>query len=216
MKYRTNLPPIPFRMRRLPIERGYPVPWFVMKVNGRYDFRVADNSKLRAAVKERRCWVCGQQLGVYLAFTIGPMCAINRTIAEPPSHRECAEFSVVACPFLNQRESARRSNDLPENRIAPAGHAIMRQPGVALLWITKSYQPFRAPGGGVLFEIGDPVETHWYREGRLATREEVLTSIDSGYPILLSAAEEEGERAVKSLEHACEQAMALIPSEAAP
>lgn len=179
---------------------------------GGYDFRVVDARKFKPAIEDKLCWICGQRLGQYLAFTIGPMCAINRTISEPPSHRECAEWSIKACPFLTQREDERRETNLPDGIVPPAGCGLKRQPGAVLLWLTKSYRVMRAPGGsGILFQIGDPHETHWFREGRAATRAEVLESIESGYPLLREAAEREGERAVAQLEQQKLKALELLP-----
>ena len=54
------------------------------------------------------------------------------------------------------------------------------------LLITRSYQPFRphAGGDGVLFRLGEPEETVWFREGRPASREEVAAAIDASVPDL--------------------------------
>lgn len=139
-------------------------------------------------------------MGSYLAFPIGPMCALNRTIAEPPSHRECAEWAIKACPFLSQRQDDRRLSGLPDGLGEQPGIAIKRQPGAIALWITRSYSLFRDPSGGTLFEIGKPIEVLWFREGRQATRQEVLDSIDSGLPILRELAEKQGPEAVKMLD----------------
>lgn len=212
--YRAGLPPIPWRLRHRPVERGMPLPWFVASD----DFRVADGRKMIEAIKHRLCWICGQPLGAKLAFCIGPMCSINRTISEPPGHRECAEFSMLACPFLNHREKQRRAGGLPEEGSSPAGIAITRQPGVSCLWVTRSYRVIRVEAGegigaGILFKLGDPIEVRWYREGRAATRAEVLESIESGYPILMEAAEQDGPEAVQELEAARERAMRLLPEE---
>jgi hypothetical protein len=35
------------------------------------------------------------------SFVVGPMCGINRNSAEPPSHKECAQWSARNCPFLS-------------------------------------------------------------------------------------------------------------------
>lgn len=216
--YRPGLPPVPWRMRLLPIDerRKIPIPWFIsMPDDGPVDFRVADMGKMRQAVKERLCWVCGKPLGAFLAFPIGPMCAINRTTSEPPNHRECAEWSIQACPFLNQTEKRRRA-DTPdrEGLVEVAGYAIARQPGVTLLWVCRQYRVFRPHAGndGILFKIGDPTHTSWWRENRPATRDEVLESIAGGYPSLLALAEEDGPDAVKLLEAARDRAMALLPA----
>lgn len=206
---------MPARLLSLPVERGYPVPWFVAEVDGHWDFRIVDARKFKPAIEKRLCWICGQRLGTYLAFTIGPMCAINRTISEPPSHRECAEWSARACPFLTQREPERRTTGLPADVREAAGCGIKRQPGVVLLWVTKSYKVIHAPGGsGILFQIGDPLETRWLREGRDATRDEVMESIESGYPLLMEAAQMDGPRAVRQLELQRSKALALLPAAA--
>lgn len=211
-QYRDGLPEMPERILKLPIERGYPVPWFVCKIDGHYDFRVIDASKFTPAVKQKLCWICGEKLGTALAFSIGPMCAINRTISEPPSHRECAEFSIKACPFLTQQQVKRNEVNLPEGYQDSAGIGIKRQPGVICLWLTKSYQPFNA-GNGVLFRLGEPDQVFWFREGRTATRDEVLESINSGLPILREMAEKDGSQAVLQLEKQIRTASELLPSE---
>lgn len=209
--YRAGLPPIPPRLLGLPVSRGYPVPWFVAQLaDGSYDFRVADGRKIRAAVEYQRCYVCGHHRGAHMAFTIGPMCAVNRIAPEPPSHVECAQWSAVACPFLNQTEQRRRTGGMPDGATMPAGEMIARQPGVVLVWVTKSYQLVR-DGDGILFRIGEPVQTRWYREGRAATRAEILESITSGYPLLMAAAEQDGPSAVRMLETMRDRAMAYVP-----
>ncbi len=141
------------------------------------------------------------------------MCAINRVISEPPSHRECAEFSAMGCPFLSQPRMRRNEVDLPSDIRAAAGHGLKRNPGVACIWITQSYKPFRAHMGnsGVLFQIGDPVEVLWFAQGREATRAEVLASIDSGYPALEELAVAQGAEAVAELHRYRERAMPLLP-----
>lgn len=95
-----DLPP---RIAKLPTdERGYPVPYFVEWIDGKPDFRVMSSKNLARAVKYRRCWICGEELGRFLCFTIGPMCGVNRISSEPPSHYDCARFAVSACPFLTR------------------------------------------------------------------------------------------------------------------
>src|SRR5262245_37991696 len=144
--YRPELPPVPERMQRLPVRRGYPVPWFVAVVNDDYHFPTADARKLPLALKKRLCWVCGQRLGGFLAFVIGPMCAINRVTSEPPCHRDCAIFSATACPFL-ARPHMKRREEQPEGATLPAGIYLDRNPGVALVWVTKKFWLRRVSAG---------------------------------------------------------------------
>lgn len=199
------MPALPSRMQALPVDhRGYPVPYFVAWIDGAPDFRVADGEKLVKCVNERRCWLCGQHLGSYFAFVVGPMCSVNRVSSEPPSHRECAEFALRVCPFLIMPRAQRRDAAMPDEATRPAGIMIRRNPGVTMLWITKSYQPFPAPrpdgSQGALYRMGPPREVTCWAEGRTATRDEIAQSFDTGLPLLLEPAEKEGVRAVRQLE----------------
>lgn len=186
-------PDLPDRMRRLPVDhRGFPVPWFVHWQGGEPLFPVADADKLVRASKQDLCWVCGEKLGRWRASVIGPMCAINRTIAEPQSHVECARFAARRCPFLSQPRMGRvPTAKLPADKVDAAGIGIKRNPGVACVWVeTAKTKPFRVDNGW-LFELGDPAAVEWWCEGREATRDEVMASIDSGLPLLLDAIKRE-------------------------
>lgn len=210
---REGLPPVPARMSHLPVDaRGYPVPWFVEWIDDKPDFRVADSRKLVRCVKERRCWICGEPLGAFKPFCIGPMCAINRTIAEPPQHKECAIFSAVACPFMTLPRAQRRESNLPAEIKEPPGVMIRRNPGAVCVWTTRSFHLFRDDKGGPLFRLGEPVEVLWFAHGRTATREEVSESIRTGLPILQGLAEAQGIAAIKHLMRSITVAMALLPA----
>jgi hypothetical protein len=185
---------MPARIKALPInEKGYPVPYFVGYVDGRPDFRVVDPAKMRKCVRQRLCWVCGEKLGKFKAFTVGPMCAINRISGEPPSHRECAEWSAQACPFLTLPKAVRRSTDDLAGQISqPAGCHQDRNPGVTLIWVTDGYRMVRAPGG-FLFEMNEPSETIWYTQSRIATHEEVVIAMKAGAEVLVDMADQEAD-----------------------
>lgn len=215
---KEGLEPLPDRLKNLTIDaRGYPVPWFVDWITGPDgqrvpEFRAMDGRKWRDAIRLRLCWVCGQPLGRWLAFPIGPMCAINRVTAEPPSHRECAEYSIRNCPFLSEPRMVRREEGMPETAHAIGGLAILRNPGVACLWITRTYQVIADGRGGYVLTIGEPADVTWWREKRRATRAEVEASIDSGMPSLLAAARVDGPFAVQELGKQAEHAKRLYPA----
>lgn len=205
------LPDMPDRVAKLPKDhRGFPVPWFVAYIDGVPDFRVIGERKIIDAHRHKKCWICGEKLGKFMAFVIGPMCAINRVSSEPPSHKDCAEFAAKACPFLTRPKMKRNTKDLPEEGKCPAGIHLERNPGVTLVWITKDYKPFKA-GEGVLFQVGKPEEVIWYAEGRDATHDEVMESIESGYPNLERYAYEDGEVAVQQLKMMKAAALCLVP-----
>ncbi|MEU1800829.1 hypothetical protein [Streptomyces sp. NPDC019937] len=205
------LPTPPPRIARLPRNRsGYPVPWFVAWIDGTPDFRVIGTGKLDDAVRFRLCWLCGGHLGANAAFVIGPMCAVNRVSPEPPSHRDCATYAVRACPFLTTPGMRRRDSHLPEGTTDPDGIMICRNPGVALVWVSRTWrmQPHLR-----LFDVGDPTETLWYAESRPAARDEALAGIDSGMPLLRAEAEKDPRprAALVELELQYERALTLLP-----
>lgn len=217
---RPELPlPLPERIAKLPVHRGYPVPWFVAWLNaeekamprgeGIPDFRVLHPMAATEAWKNQTCWICGEALGSYKAFVLGPMCAINRTSAEPPSHRECGIWSAIACPFLTRPQARRREAGLPKHEEAP-GVMLRRNPGVALVWVTKKPGLKADPRGGVLFDIGPPDNVHWYAEGREATHDEVMESINSGLPFLREMCT--GKADNRALDRLTDQALKLVPA----
>jgi hypothetical protein len=190
-----EMPALPANMAHLPVDkRGYVVPWFVSWINGEPEFRIADTKKMRRAVLEHLCWVCGRGIRAAVnVFVIGPMCAINRVSSEPPSHPECARFSALACPFLTMPKMRRREDEVTASATyGIGGVGIRRNPGVALLWFTRGYKIYREPeeaGGGHLFHLDSPTATEWYCEGRQATRAEVMHSIETGLPLLREVAQ---------------------------
>ncbi|MDB5522809.1 MAG: hypothetical protein JWM58_572 [Rhizobium sp.] len=193
---------MPDRVATLPRnDRGFPIPYFAEEVNGVRDFRVVSASRMAHAVRNELCWVCGGRLGKYKAFVIGPMCGINRTISDPPSHRDCAIFSARNCPFLSSPLARRRETGLPDAAQEAPGFGLKRNPGAVGVWVTLDYRPFRAPSGnqGILFRIGDPTEVLWFASGEPADRFAVVESVRTGLPSLIELAEAQGDGAIKAL-----------------
>jgi hypothetical protein len=229
MELRPDLPPLPSRIKTLPVDhRGYPVPWFVQWFHAdgsacelppnhaldHPDFRVVDSRKKNLAVRLRLCWICGGNLGSNLAFAIGPMCAINRISSEPPSHRDCAQFAAMACPFLTKPQVERRMENLPADYRDAPGIMSLRNPGVTLLWITHSYSLLKTGPGrdDYLFKVGHAMETLWFCQGRAATRAEVDASIAGGLPELMRQAALDGEEGTRSAEQAVAEMQELLPT----
>ena len=218
---RDQWPTMPPGIAKLPTQEGtgYPVPWFVEWIDGKPDFRVMNTERYVEAVREKRCWICGGLIVSLVSgpapqatFVIGPMCAINRTSAEPPSHMACAEWSAHVCPFLVTPGRSRRYAGLPDERQPSGGIMIERNPGIALLWTSVTWRPYKPVTGGVLFHIGEPYRSPvWLREGRPATRDEVLDAISTGMPQLVEVATAHDELAF--LERAVAATTPLLPRE---
>jgi hypothetical protein len=204
--------PMPKRIEALERdpERGYPVPYFVAWVDGKPDFRIADARAHLNCIQEKLCWICGQKLGKHLAFVIGSMCVVNRVSAEPPMHRDCALYSVQVCPFLlNPNQKRNPKGGIEKYSSSPGGILIERNPGVMALWLTESYQIVRDGNGRWVLRVGEPQSVQWYAQGRIATRDEVLHSIETGLPFLRDLAAQDGASA--HLEKAVLSAMKLVP-----
>lgn len=98
--------PMPDAIAALPRDaRGFPVPAFVYRPDDwqpgqPLDLRVLDTDAAKILMMARRCGVCGLPVGYRMWFIGGPMCLYNR-IFETPTHRECAEYAMLACPHLN-------------------------------------------------------------------------------------------------------------------
>ena len=191
---RPELGVLPKRLLHLPLDRrGYPVPWFVDWIDGEPEFRAMSAGKFERAIREGLCWVCGGRLGVNRTFVAGPMCVINRTSAEPPSHHGCAKWSAQNCPFLVRPHMERREDDVINNE----GHgdgALLRNPGCTALVTTKNYRVFsseEASATGWLIDMGEFERVEWFAEGRPATRAEVEHSVETGLPLLREICERE-------------------------
>lgn len=205
---------IPDKMRRLPVdERGYPVPWFVAWVGGKPDHRIMDTPKWYVAMRKRRCWLCGGPLGKFATFVLGPMCMVNRTSAEPPTHLECAKFAVQACPFLTLPRAQYRSAKLPTNVTANVD-MLTHNPGATVLWTCDHWAAFDTLDSAdhhQLVTFGDPKGVQCWTQGRRATRGEMLDAIARGLPSLQRIADAEGGDAPRRLARAVDDAMFWLP-----
>lgn len=209
--------PRPAGVDQLPVdERGFPVPFFVDcgPAGDKPDHRVVDGRKFARAIRQQCCWVCGGKLGRIKASVIGPMCAVNRITSEPPCHPPCARYAVQACPFLSKPRARRNEKDLPEDRRDAAGIPIERNPGVLTIWESlhpsKTFTPVQG-NQGTLFNLGAPYRVTWWREGRPATRDEVMTSLHEGLPALMKVAAQDGIEAIDELAQATLKALLLLP-----
>jgi hypothetical protein len=218
----TATPTPPRRIAGLPQDRhGRPVPWFVAWIDGAPDFRIVAAGKVDDAVRFGKCFICGDQLGRWLTFPVGPMATVNRTAPEPPAHKDCAIYAAQACPFLTRPAMRRREAGLPEGLTlathtpgAMAGH----NPGVTAIWTTRSQQPFSDDRGGLLFRMGDPDEVLWFAEGRPATRAEVEAALADELEVVRAltaqapaGAEPPVDQQLAAIDAAYQQALRYLP-----
>jgi len=186
-------------MRRLPIDdRGYPIPEFVSNLDGKRDFRVVSLEHLAKCIRNGVCWICGNPLEVRKVFVVGPLAAIQAVCNEPPSHVECAEFAVRACPFLLLPKAQHRPNDIPNIQKMPG--SMNRNPGACCLYTVTGYSRHEKPDGRIVFRTGPALRVVWYTQGRPALRSEVLSAIEESLLAIRAAGSDEAiERRVAEL-----------------
>lgn len=171
---RASLGKLPPRMRGLPVDhRGYPIPWFVARINGKPDFRVIDPLKFGDAIMWKRCWICGELLGRFKTFVFGPASAITRYSSEPPSHPDCARFAAQHCPFCANPSAQHRTKSLPTETVVNELVAP-HNPGLFCCWTTQEYECFKHGSNDILIKVNEPVQLDWYARGIKADRTEVL------------------------------------------
>lgn len=206
-----RFPDMPARVARLPMDvRGFPVPWFVSWRDQTPLFPVIDAAKLATAWTAERCWVCGEALGAWRGWIVGPMSAIEGATPEPPSHCECAAFALTACPHLASADARFSDVQAAPDQAAQSNISRVRSAASAM-WVTRGRgaAPFRA-GGGVLFRLEPPARLEWWAHRRPATGAEVRDAIAAGLPVLRSTAE--AERRMATLEARLKWLEQWIPS----
>jgi hypothetical protein len=178
-KPRLDVPMID-RIKALPRDRrGYPVPWFVAYVDGEPYFPALDVNKFKLAIRQKRCWICGQTLGRWLTFCVGPMCTLNRISAEPPCHDDCAQYAVKVCPFMLRPEMKRVPETKHPDKFVISAQHDLRNPGIMAIYHARTYRPVMHDVP--LIEMGPPVGgVSWWTRGHAATRQEVEEALREG------------------------------------
>jgi hypothetical protein len=182
----------PKRIKRLARWGQYPVPFFVSWfLEGRLmrpgtpgskpDFRVMSGQAWSVCLAHRRCWICGDVLGSLATFVAGPLSILQRGSVEPPSHRDCAEYAVRTCPHMLNPGREKRDTNMPTDIEGPPdGLLADYNPGIAATYVTRTWQVIKDERP--VFILGSPVSVSWWREGRPASRREIINAMELGLP----------------------------------
>lgn len=214
----SRFPDAPENIRRLPVDdRGFPIPHFVAVVNGKPDHRVVDPSKLEPTVQGNLCWICGEPLGQDSAFVMGPTSAFTRVTSEPASHWACGCFAASGCPFLTKPRMRRNHKGLESANLTAPANMLEHNPGLSVVWAASSFtKSLHADGRTWVFRLGQPTQVAWFREGRRASRKEVVAVIDGIVASYRTLAEEGGAAGAARLADYRERIMALVPDGSPP
>jgi hypothetical protein len=168
----TIMPPQVAALPRDP--RGYPV-FFAVYVDaeGTPDFRVTDDAKRRQCWRERRCGICGDELGYWLWFIGGERSVANRLFSDPPMHEDCARYAMAVCPFL-ARPQAKYAPDVEEraDRLEEGGAEVhvtdttqTKRPAHMALYRTRRFEVVQLPaiaGGGLSARAAPAKAIEWF------------------------------------------------------
>jgi hypothetical protein len=186
-----GLPSLPPRMRTLPRDAdGQPIPHLVTKVATKFETTLGPDLALTTLFAQKRCWLCGEQLGRYAAFVGDPLTSVTRVSRTPPAHHDCAKYAAVT--GLLQPKTLK----------------------VSLVWVTRDYGMRRTADGHV-FAVGDAEQAFWFSDGRGATREEVTAAMQEGLPDLYEIAKRGGDAALGGLDLQVARASRQFPPHAA-
>jgi hypothetical protein len=137
--------PMPDAVAALPKDaRGFPVPAFVYRPDDwqpgqPLDLRVLDTDAALILMRAKRCGVCSLPLGYRLWFIGGPMCLHNR-IFETPTHRECALYSMLACPHLSNSQHEYSTRPVADMHMHGDPNLIKTRPRYQVLVSTRGYK----------------------------------------------------------------------------
>ncbi|WP_188299199.1 hypothetical protein [Streptomyces sp. CBMA156] len=142
---------LPERMPELPVDprRKLPIP-AVSQHGDSHDFTAINGEQSLWLAQQRRCAICGGDLGYWVAFLGGEKTFQLRGYSDPPMHPACAEASLTLCPHL-RLERARRASENHALAGATTGAGWMEaKPQRWVLGITRSYDILMSParGGG--------------------------------------------------------------------
>jgi len=143
-------------------ERGFPVPFFAPIRMGQPEFSMSDQLKLRRAIREQLCWVCGMPLIGKMAFVGGPLSVENRIFSDAPSHVECAEYAVQVCPFLAMPNYVKRAC---KDGIALPGQ-VDHKPDRVAVYVTDGYKlVMMGDSPHRLFRANPTAAITWWKDG---------------------------------------------------
>jgi hypothetical protein len=170
--HQVELEVLPESLARRPRDRrGLPIP-AVQAINsdGTPDFTAVDAAAAWRLGEERRCGLCGEPIGYWVAFVGGPRAVQHRMFLDPPMHPDCAHAAMRLCPHMARRSASRASKS---DAVSPVGF-VEDKPDEWFVYETREYRCEliieRGQIHGYVFQTAPAVRLHHWvysPEGRL-------------------------------------------------
>jgi hypothetical protein len=159
-------PDIPASLAARPRDarRGLPIPPVNVHPDPTGDGSHVDFTTINTTVStrlavERRCSLCGEPTGYWVAFLGGPRAAELMRYADPPGHPECLTAAALTfCPHIAIGRHRRARTDRPGAGIIPPG-SHGDKPDRYLLGITRAYRTRFIPEHGYTVYLPAPFKT---------------------------------------------------------
>ncbi|GAA1810961.1 hypothetical protein GCM10009682_35670 [Luedemannella flava] len=134
------------------------------------DFTTINTPISTRLAAERRCSLCGVEMGYWVAFLGAPRAAELLRYSDPPGCPDCMRAAVRLCPFIAISRHRRARADRPGAGVMPAS-ANASKPDSWVLGITRRYRSVFVPEEGFTVYFPAPfrtIETYVYdADGRI-------------------------------------------------
>ncbi|MEU8660632.1 hypothetical protein [Actinoplanes philippinensis] len=133
------------------------------------DFTTINTVTSTELAAARRCSLCGDLMGYWVAFLGTPRTAELRRFTDPPGHPDCMRAALALCPHIAIARHRRARADRPGAGVIPAGSHGENPAGWTL---ATPREPRRVPAAGFTVYLPAPfrtVDTYLYGpDGRLS------------------------------------------------
>jgi hypothetical protein len=120
--------PVPARMQALEKDkRGFPVPYVVLRdKHGVPQFQINDELRVRQALAQDLCAICGEKMNDDKWLVGGPQSAFHPQGAyiDTPTHHACLEYALKVCPYLAFSSYKKRMDFERALKLEMPDHAI--------------------------------------------------------------------------------------------
>ncbi|MEV8515902.1 hypothetical protein [Dactylosporangium sp. NPDC051484] len=122
------------------------------------DFTTINTTTSTDLAADRRCSLCGEPMGYWVAFLGTPRAAELLRYTDPPGHPECMTAALTLCPHIAIARHRRARADRPGGGIMPPG-AHGTKPDGWTLGITRTYRSVFVAAHGFTVYLPAPFRT---------------------------------------------------------